>query len=342
MRRRVEPIVFSVLAAILHLAVLALALGPEAPEAGGGGGGGGGGMPSVAAAPAEIAALVEAWETQPEPSAPPQRRLSSSMPDAGMRPVAPVPNAPQAARLSEALPLPTAPPAPLGTLPPPITESPPAEQRPERGEMAEPESTLPSVPDARAPSDRAPHPATSPAPERRPVPPHDALRRETVRAAPKPTPQLSEQRESAERADAPMPSEGAASSAGPSSATARAEAGSGGGASAGAGAAGAGGGAGGADAKSSLGAAVRAAIEREKSYPRRARMRGVEGLLALQVTISRDGRLLGAGIARSSGEAMLDDAALDAARSVGRYPSAPGDLPGAEFSFVIPIAFQLR
>lgn len=91
----------------------------------------------------------------------------------------------------------------------------------------------------------------------------------------------------------------------------------------------------------SFGSAVRAAIARQKRYPRRARQRGEEGVARLAITLDRGGRLLGSRIVSSSGSPSLDAAALDAARSVPRFPSPPADLSGERFSFVVPIAFRV-
>jgi protein TonB len=52
----------------------------------------------------------------------------------------------------------------------------------------------------------------------------------------------------------------------------------------------------------------------EPSYPRIARMRGWEGVVDVDVSIAADGAVAGAAVARSSGYAALDDAALDSAR----------------------------
>jgi periplasmic protein TonB len=87
-------------------------------------------------------------------------------------------------------------------------------------------------------------------------------------------------------------------------------------------------------------AAVRAAIARAQRYPARALARGQRGTAFLRIAIDRDGRLEGAALARSSGVAALDDAALTAARNVGRFPAAPDDLPGTRFSFEVGVVFD--
>jgi protein TonB len=92
----------------------------------------------------------------------------------------------------------------------------------------------------------------------------------------------------------------------------------------------------------SYAAAVLAAIARERRYPDAARRTGQEGVAEIVVTLGRDGRLASARLARSSGHARLDSAALGAARAVGRYPEAPEALPGERFRFAVPLRFELR
>jgi protein TonB len=84
-----------------------------------------------------------------------------------------------------------------------------------------------------------------------------------------------------------------------------------------------------------LRAAVRAELVGTQRIVERARARAGDaaGELRIEVTISRDGRLEDARIVRSSGAALVDAAALRAARAVRRYPAAPDALPGARFVF---------
>ncbi|MBK0398242.1 TonB family protein [Limibaculum sp. M0105] len=336
--RRAEGPLFLILAVLVHLALLGIALHPDAPEAGGGGG-----IRSITAAPAEVMALVEAWEVQPEPAAQPPELIASSDPKSLAPRVHSAMSAPGTARRPEPPPLAVARLSPLGVLPTP-TQAPSMAEHPERSEIV----TAPAEPVAKPASERAAGPVTAAIPGPKPDLPSEILPHRPARgepaddAPPKPSTEARKPPEAAKPNARSAPSEHATEGSDPISAVANAAAGSTGNGSAGSGSTGTAGGGGAADAKLSLGAAVRAAIEREKSYPRRARLRRIEGMLALRVTISRNGGLIGADIARSSGQALLDEAALDAARTVDRYPSAPVELPGAEFSFVIPVAFQLR
>ena len=90
------------------------------------------------------------------------------------------------------------------------------------------------------------------------------------------------------------------------------------------------------------GAAVLAAIAQKRRYPHHARQRRQEGTVLMAVTVSREGQLIDARINSSSGYSRLDNASLAAARAVGRFPPAPSKLSGAEFSFTIPIRFEIQ
>jgi periplasmic protein TonB len=87
-------------------------------------------------------------------------------------------------------------------------------------------------------------------------------------------------------------------------------------------------------------ASVREAISRAQIYPRAALDRGITGSLRLRVRVSREGRVLGAGVVRSSGAVVLDRAALEAARRA-RVPAAPAGLEGEVFEFEVRLVFAL-
>ncbi len=56
----------------------------------------------------------------------------------------------------------------------------------------------------------------------------------------------------------------------------------------------------------------------------------------------RDGVVRGVGLAASSGQPALDQAATDAARRAGRCPAAPAGLNDASYSFELPISLSVR
>ncbi|MDP2793052.1 MAG: energy transducer TonB [Sulfurisoma sp.] len=70
-------------------------------------------------------------------------------------------------------------------------------------------------------------------------------------------------------------------------------------------------------------------------YPREAVMRGIEGEALVNVTLDASGKVLEARIERSSGHAILDDAALSAALSLK-------SLPGGGREVMLPVRFKLK
>jgi len=83
------------------------------------------------------------------------------------------------------------------------------------------------------------------------------------------------------------------------------------------------------------GGAIRTRIERQKRYPAGTR---ASGTVHLVLDVGADGRLEGVGVRRSSGNARLDAAAIEAVRRA-RLPAAPDRLPGARHRFNLPVAF---
>lgn len=86
---------------------------------------------------------------------------------------------------------------------------------------------------------------------------------------------------------------------------------------------------------------VMAQLERFRRYPHAARARRHEGVVQVRVTLSRDGHLLALSVEKSSGYAMLDQAALDTFRRAEPLPAVPDDRPApVELSF--PVEFFIR
>ena len=87
---------------------------------------------------------------------------------------------------------------------------------------------------------------------------------------------------------------------------------------------------------------ARAEIDKQKRYPEEAQQLGMSGSVLVSYTIARDGRLLRAEIAQSSGFRLLDQAALQAVQRT-RFEAMPADAwAGAkEQSFRTRIAFTL-
>lgn len=63
-------------------------------------------------------------------------------------------------------------------------------------------------------------------------------------------------------------------------------------------------------------------------YPDQARARRLQGRVEVRLMLERDGRVLGAWVQTSSGEAVLDGAALELVRRAQPMPAIPRALPG--------------
>jgi protein TonB len=64
-------------------------------------------------------------------------------------------------------------------------------------------------------------------------------------------------------------------------------------------------------------------IRAHTRYPRAAARAGLQGRVLLALRVARDGSLAGLRIATSSAHDILDDAAVEAAREIGRLPAPP-------------------
>lgn len=91
------------------------------------------------------------------------------------------------------------------------------------------------------------------------------------------------------------------------------------------------------DLTASWGATIRARIEKRKRYPMAAD--GASGTVTVRLTITRSGALAAVSIVASSGNPALDEAAIKAVRTAGRFPAAPEGLPQDSYSFTLPMRF---
>ena len=83
------------------------------------------------------------------------------------------------------------------------------------------------------------------------------------------------------------------------------------------------------------GGQIRARIERQKRYPRGTR---ATGTAHLTLTVSSAGALISVALRQSSGDPLLDRAALAAVRNA-RLPAKPRALPGDSHRFNLPVTF---
>ncbi len=77
------------------------------------------------------------------------------------------------------------------------------------------------------------------------------------------------------------------------------------------------------------------ALSEHLFYPPQAIARGLEGDVILLLTLADNGRVVSASIARSSGHALLDQAALDATQRIGALPGNPRQT-------LFPVSFRLQ
>jgi len=77
------------------------------------------------------------------------------------------------------------------------------------------------------------------------------------------------------------------------------------------------------------------ALSKHLFYPPEAVALGLEGEVILLLILSDSGQLVSAAVARSSGHALLDQAALDAARHIGTLPGNPRQT-------LFPVSFHLQ
>lgn len=96
------------------------------------------------------------------------------------------------------------------------------------------------------------------------------------------------------------------------------------------------------EAATAYAAEIRRRIDQAKRYPAAALATGQEGTVRLRIVVARDGALVAATLAASSGYPLLDAASLKAARAAAPFPAAPAALPGERFDYVIPIRYQRR
>ena len=303
MRAAVEGVAALAMAVALHLGALAWSPARVGALASGDGGAA---MASLEAADAVLAAMVAEWDRPPPMAAmPPAVTMPAQMLAAGVAPAAPA----QPPQLAPAFAVAPGPPLSVALADMPTLAPPP---------LALPAPAPPPAP-APAPVLAAPLPAPAPEPVAQPAarPPRQPEARPKAKAAPVAKPGPAAAARAAQRA-----------------------AGSGGGAQAGAG------GAAQAtlskarvsDLRAGWGAAVKARVERRKSYP--AAARGATGSATVRLTVAASGALLDVSLAASSGDAVLDQAAVRAVQAAAPFPAAPQGVPPGNQVFTLRLRFQ--
>lgn len=87
---------------------------------------------------------------------------------------------------------------------------------------------------------------------------------------------------------------------------------------------------------------IRAWLERHKEYPRRARLRRLEGTAMLYFVMDRKGRVLEYRIQRSAGSTILDRAVEAMIERAKPLPEMPEDMHQARLELIVPVTFSLR
>lgn len=87
--------------------------------------------------------------------------------------------------------------------------------------------------------------------------------------------------------------------------------------------------------------ALRRRLQESLAYPAAARRRGLSGTVHLEILLDATGRVSEVLLARSSSHAVLDDAALEAARGLRRVPFPP-DVRPRPLRVLLPVVFELR
>jgi protein TonB len=82
-------------------------------------------------------------------------------------------------------------------------------------------------------------------------------------------------------------------------------------------------------------------LTRYKSYPEQAQERGIAGRNAVTLTLSREGRVLSAGLSSASGHSLLDSATLAAVRRAQPFPAIPDGGPPT-LTVTIGVNYDLR
>ncbi len=97
---------------------------------------------------------------------------------------------------------------------------------------------------------------------------------------------------------------------------------------------------GGVKAASNYKGKVVAKLRRAKRYPKKAQRKKLTGTARVAFTISRSGSVSGIRISRSSGHAILDQAALEMVKRASPMPKFPGDIRQARMTLQVPVRFD--
>lgn len=83
-------------------------------------------------------------------------------------------------------------------------------------------------------------------------------------------------------------------------------------------------------------------LERHKRYPRLAQLRRQEGTVVVRFVMDRDGRVVDARVAESSGHRSLDQEAVAMVRRAAPLPGFPPEIREPRLSILVPVRFSLH
>lgn len=89
-------------------------------------------------------------------------------------------------------------------------------------------------------------------------------------------------------------------------------------------------------------AALYAAVKNRLRYPPTAERQGISGTAEVRFTLDRSGQVISASLVRSSGNSLLDQAALATVRPGSSLPAAPASVPQSQFTVSAPLRFDQR
>jgi len=87
---------------------------------------------------------------------------------------------------------------------------------------------------------------------------------------------------------------------------------------------------------------IRQQLIRNTIYPLKAKLEGREGLAYLSFILKRNGSVSEIMVLNSSGEPILDEAAMNSIRNASPFPPFPKDLVEQEIKLNVPISFELE
>ncbi len=82
-------------------------------------------------------------------------------------------------------------------------------------------------------------------------------------------------------------------------------------------------------------------IHRNKYYPLQARRRGLQGKVLVAFTVVGNGKIKNITLSRSSGKKLLDRAAIQTIKRMGKAPPFPQEIKRRNWRFVVPISYNI-